>query len=349
MLDDKSRVTLFWFTIGMIIVVAIVAIITLLQACGRPMTEESHLVINPSEISLCLGGQHQFTVEGNVADDAEITWKATGGTIGESGLFTAGDEPGNYTITAIRSKPRQITDAVVHVGACTPTPFPTPLPSPTPTSIPTPTPTPTPEPTPSPADPQGDVGAYESGAPVEGVPAGVDIRIASAGADLKVNIQSTAEAPPELAGWAADGEVLLWITLYEPVPDPPIYTDWLFALDLDGDIATGRPAGSARINPDIGDEAVVGTLYDPNTGEYAPYFLVWDPAQGSWTDGPDVVRFTLSDSRTQVGLALPLEVLTQTLAQVSGLTIVPETVRGRAAVLSFVGEQAVVDFYPDRP
>ena len=42
------------------------------------------------------------------------------------------------------------------------------------------------------------------------------------------------------------GEVLLWITLYEPIPAAPtVFTDWLIALDLDGDRATGRPAGAA--------------------------------------------------------------------------------------------------------
>jgi hypothetical protein len=125
--------------------------------------------------------------------------------------------------------------------------------------------------------------------------------------------------------------------------------DWLFALDLDGNSATGRPVGAARINPDFGDEAVIGVLYDPATATYAPYFLVWNPAQGAWTDGPDVPRFTLGESRTLIGLALPLETLTQAVAQTSGVTVAPDAVRGRAAVLSFVGGQAVIDFYPDRP
>ena len=193
------------------------------------------------------------------------------------------------------------------------------------------------------------MGAYDSGAWVEGVPAGVDVRIASVGTDLRVNLQSAAEAPAELAGWAAEGEVLLWITLYEPIPSPPAYADWLFALDLDGNIATGRPAGSARINPDLGDEAVVGVLYDPASGEYVPYFLVWDPAQGGWADGPEGIRFTLGASRTVIGLALPLETLTQAVAQTTGVTLVPGAVKGRVAALSIAGEQMVVDFYPDRP
>jgi hypothetical protein len=164
-----------------------------------------------------------------------------------------------------------------------------------------------------------------------------------------MSLGPTAGAPEELAGWAAEGEALLWIKLHGPVPDPPPYTDWLFVLDLDGDTATGRPAGAARINPDLGDEAVVGVLYNPADGDYAPYFLVWDRAQNAWVDGPEEVRFTLDESRTVLGLAVPLDLLTQTVAQTTGVAFSPEAVKGRAAVLSFVGEQTVVDFYPDRP
>lgn len=353
MLDDKSRVILFWFSIGMIVVVVVVALVTLVQAWGRGVSEESPLMISPDEIRLCLGERHQFTVEGITEDDAEVEWRATGGTISASGRFaadfTASDEPGDYVITVIRSNPRQIADAVAHVAVCTPTPVPSPTPIPTLTPIPSPSPMPTPEPTPSPTDSRGDVGAYDSGVPVEGVPVGVDIRSASVGTDLQVDLQSTAGMPEELIGWVTEGEVLFWIMSYEPIPNPPVYTDWLFALDLDGDIATGRPAGSARVNPDLGDEAVVGALYDPTIAEYSPYFLVWDPAQGSWVDGPEGVRFYIGESRTVVGFALSLETLTQAVAETSGVTLAPEAAKGRAAVLSFAGEQTVVDFYPDRP
>ncbi len=349
MLDDKTRVTLFWFTVGMIGVVAIVAIVTLLRACGGPIAEESNMTVNPPEITLCLGQTHQFTISGDVETDAEITWKASGGAIDEHGLFTTGDEPGDYVVTAIHNRPRRISDSVVHIVPCTPTPTPTPTPYFTPTPIPTPTPIASPTPTPLPADRQGDIGLYDTGAPIEGAPASIDIHTASVDIDLQINLTPTADVPQELTGWAAEGEALLWITLYAPIPDPPAYTDWLFALDLDGNTTTGRPVNSARINPDLGDDAIVGVLYNPAIGEYAPYFLVWDPNQGEWVDGPGVPRFRLGESRTVIGLALPLEMLTQTAAQTTGTTLVPEAVKGRAAALSFVGEQTVVDFYPDRP
>ena len=348
MLNDKARVILFWFTIGMMVLVAVVAATTILRSCGggaTPAPEETPLAISPAEVTMCTGEQRQFTAEG------QVTWEAAGGTISASGLFIAGDTPGDYTITATRSDSRQAAQAIVHIVACTPTPTstPTPVPSPTPTSPPTAAPTP--EATaPPPTDPQGDVGAYETGAPVEAPPAGVDIRTASVGPDLRITLQPTDAVPAELAAWVAEDEVLLWISLYEPVPDPPeVYTEWLFALDLDGDVETGRPAGSARINPDLGTEAAVGVSYDVGSGEYGPYLLVWDPAQDDWADGPDVVRFYLDETRTLIGLALPLETLTQTVAQVTGVTLVTEAVQGRAAALSYAGEQAVIDFYPDRP
>jgi hypothetical protein len=237
------------------------------------------------------------------------------------------------------------------VAPVTPTALLTPVPTDTPPPTGTPAPVPTPEPSPTPpADPQGDVGTYESGDPVEGVPGGVDIRVASVDADLRVVLQPTAGVPAELAEWATEEEVLLWIALYEPVLDPPAgYTEWLFALDLDGDVETGRPVGSSRINPDLGMEVAVAAYYDPSSGEYATYFLVWDPAKGDWAYGPGRARLTLEESRTLVGLALPLEALTQTVAQVTGVTVVPEAVKGRAAALSQVEGQKVIDFYPDRP
>ncbi|MDY6875048.1 MAG: hypothetical protein SWK90_02430 [Chloroflexota bacterium] len=233
--------------------------------------------------------------------------------------------------------------------ARTPTASLTPVPTDTPTPTRTPTPTPEPSPTP-PADPQGDVGTYESGDPTEGVTGGVDIRVASVDADLRVVLQPTEGVPAPLAEWATEEEALLWIALHEPVPDPPAgYTEWLFALDLDGDVETGRPVGSSRINPDLGMEVAVAAYYDPASGEYATYFLVWDPAKGDWAYGPGRARFILDEARTLVGLAVPLEALTQTVAQITGVTIAPEAIKGRAAALSKVEGQKVIDFYPDLP
>ena len=220
MVSDRARVILFWFTIGMIILVAAVAVVTILRGCSGPSSTEPPLSVFPAEITLCVGEQQQFTA----GDDAEVTWDASGGTISESGAFTA-SEPGDYTVTAARSGTRRKAEAVAHVTACTPTP--TPMPSPTP--APTPTPTAVPPTAPPPADPSGDVVAYEGGTPVEQVPAGSDIRAASLGQDLSVDLQPGEQIPDELATWAAEGELLLWMSFHGPIPDPPSYTDWLFA------------------------------------------------------------------------------------------------------------------------
>ena len=228
-----------------------------------------------------------------------------------------------------------------------PTRAPTATPAPTETLLPTPTPEPTP--VPSANDSQGDVTGYDSGEPVETVPAGVDVRAASVRPDLRVALQPAEGVPAELAQWAAADEGLLWITLYEPIPDPPADTrDWLFALDLDGNAETGRPVGSARINPDLGMEVALGLFYNPATEQFSTYSLVWDTEQGNWAAGP-AVRYYLSDARTLIGLAVPLAPLGDAVAQTAGVTVVPEAVVGRAAALAGAGEERVIDFCPDLP
>ncbi len=246
--------------------------------------------------------------------------------------------------------PTAVSMATTAPAAPTAPTSPTTAPTATLASTETSAPAPTPEPSAAPsADPQGDVTAYDSGDPVEGAPAGVDISGASPGPDLRVALQPADDVPAELAGWAAEDEVLLWITLYEPIPEPPAeYREWVFALDLDGDIETGRPAGSARINPDLGMEVAVALYYDPASEEYGTYLLVWDTDQGKWATGPET-RYYLDEPRTLVGLALPLETLAQVVAETSGVTVVSEAARGRAAALAETGEQKMIDFYPDLP
>jgi hypothetical protein len=345
MLNDRARVILFWFTMSMILVVVAVAVVTILRAWGGSVAAEPPPQIAPAEISLCTGERRQFTVAD--AEERPVTWTATGGTIGEDGQFLAGDTPGEYVVAAGWQDARQRTEAVVYVVACTPTPTVVP----TMTPIPAPTLTPTPQETPPPVDDaRNDVGTYDAGLAVDDAPQGVDIQAANIAPDLSVALDPTAGVPEELAGWVRPGEAVLWISLYEPIPDPPnVYTEWLFSLDLDGNVETGRPAGAVRVNPDLGDEVVLGLSFDPAINELVPYMLVWDAAQGDWSTGPAEVRFTLNDARTLVALAVPQETLEQVVRQTSGVDLAPDAARGRAAVLSYVGEQAVIDFYPERP
>lgn len=253
----------------------------------------------------------------------------------------------SMTPTAVRTP----TPADVSLPTETPAPTDTPEPTATPTPSPTAPSMPTVEPLPIPLpDGQGDVGAYESGDPVEGAPSGVDIRTASVGADLRVTLQSAEGVPAELAESVGEGELLLWIALYDPVPDPPAtFTDWVFVLDLDGDTSTGRSPGASRIDPDLGDEVAIGVSYNDISGEYEPYFLVWDRASSALVVGPEGPRFVLDETRMLIGLALPLDTLAQAAEQTAGVALVAGEIRGRAAAQSRVGEQKVIDFCPDLP
>jgi hypothetical protein len=198
-------------------------------------------------------------------------------------------------------------------------------------------------------DSEGDVVIYGSDNLAEDWPAGLDICSASVAPDLRVHPGATEGLPPELVDWGRDGELVLWMVLCKPIPDPPtVKIDWLFALDVDGNPATGRPPSSVYINPDLGDEAFIGVLYDPVSGRYEPYFQVWDPKQGTLVDRPEVPRFQLDERTRQViGLALSLETLRQAVEEVTGSVLVPEDVMGRAGAVAY--ELLVIDVCPDLP
>lgn len=292
-----------------------------------------------------LMSRHRTKVARTVGFGLIVLALCAGAALSVRTLFRFMSEPTPTATSPAIVVPGTSTAALTPAPAGTPAATETPAPTPIPASTLPPEPSPIP-----PSDLQGDVGAYESGDQVEGVPAGVDIRAASVGADLQVVLQPTEGVPAELAGWATEDEVLLWISLYDPVPDPPaVFTDWVVVLDLDGDVATGRPAGEARINPDLGYEAAIGVSYNNASGKYEPYFLVWNPTQANLASQPEEPRFTMNEARTLIGLALSLETLTQNVDQTTGVTLVPEGVKGRAAVVSWAGGQRVVDFYPNRP
>jgi len=341
-LSDRMRTIFYWVTVGVIISVVAAALFTILRGCGGQAlpeeTEVPELVVSPGEVTLCLGQSQEFSVNSD-----RVSWVASGGTMSESGVYVPGTAVGDFIIEAQEEDSRRTAEAIVHLQMCTPTPPPTftPLPTVAPTATPVPVPTLAPV-----EDAQGDVGTYDSGALVAGVPGGVDIRSASVALDLSVSLTPAAGVPDALAGWAQQNEGIIWMTLWSPIPETPsVYTQWLAALDLDGNIATGRPAGAGRINPDFGDEMAIGLDFDPATGSYEPYYLIWDSAQGDWVDGTAPVRFFIDGSRTVVALALPVDAL----AAAAGTEGLPQTVRGRVAVLSYVDEQSVIDFFPDRP
>ncbi len=347
-LNDRARIILFWITIVLMLGVAVLAAVTILRACGGlPTRSEPQLSITPGEVTLCPGEQQQFAVTG----DLEVRWEATGGSITGDGVFTAGDSPGDYAVSATREESGRVAGAVVHIVDCTPTP--TATPPPTLPATDTPEPEPTPEPT-TPAavrpDPQGDIGTYETADPVESPPSGVDIAAASIGPDLLISLEPGDDVPEELDGWSEEGEGLLWMSLYDAIPDPPpAYMNWLFVVDADGNMGTGRPVDSARINPDLGDEIAIGVSYDATTETYESYSLVWDTEDGTWAAGPEV-RYTFGESRTVVGLAVSMEGLEEAVAQTEAGSLEPGEAKGRAAAETYlVDETRVIDFYPNLP
>jgi hypothetical protein len=342
MLTDRARGILFWITIGLVGIVGVLVVITIVQSCSRVMDQTTGgPAISPREVSLCTGQVQQFTADG------EAVWEASGGTIGQDGLFRAPDTVGEVKIVASTgSFPRRSTEAVVRVTACTPVPTATPaVPTPTPTAVPS-----VASVTPVPVDPQGDVASYEGGAAADDFPPGVDLSAASPDTDLRIDESLYPEAPAGLAQWVAEGELLLWLSLFDPVPSPPsVFTDWSFALDVDGNLETGRSPGSARVNPDIGDDAVLGVTFNTATGDYEPYLLVWDADAEDLLPVAGDVRFFIDETRSIVGLAVSKDILTQAVNDASGVDLDAAKMRGRAAVLSYAGELPVIDFYPDRP
>jgi hypothetical protein len=199
------------------------------------------------------------------------------------------------------------------------------------------------------SDPRGDFTLYDSRIPAGPPTAGLDILGASVAPDLRVTLQPTEGVPQELAGRAEDGEALLWIELYDPIPENIPLTRWLFALDLDGDSRTGRPAGNHRISPDLGVDVVIGVSYNSEGPYFDSYFLVWNPAlsdEADLVEGPDVVEFIPNDSRTLIGLAVSLDAL-ESAAQTAGATWNTEKTIGRAAAVFYGESERILDLYPD--
>jgi hypothetical protein len=216
-----------------------------------------------------------------------------------------------------------------------------------PTETPEPTEVPTPEPT-APAflpDDKGDAVVYETGDPVDETPAGADIRIASIGDDLEVALGFPEEVPEGLADLATEDDVLLWLELYEPIPESPEEKlEWIFVLDMDDDTETGRPAGQRPINPDLGDEVAIGLAYE--NGTYSAYVYIWQA--GSWVPGPQAT-YLVDESGTLIGLAVPREELVTKVSELSGVETVPDDVKGRVAALVGKGAGRIADFYPELP
>jgi hypothetical protein len=56
--------------------------------------------VSPNPATLFTGGAQQFTATVTGATNASVTWQATGGTISNTGFYTAGNTTGSFTVTA---------------------------------------------------------------------------------------------------------------------------------------------------------------------------------------------------------------------------------------------------------
>ena len=357
---------------------------------GRSSQRET-LEVSPAEKTLCLGQGYQFLAVRGGEKVREAEWRVSGGVIGSEGFYLAPETPGEYEVSAQVNGGRTQAAAAVHVVQCNdgeplPSPTPSPLvlstataarptrtptavgrtsaipPTPTPTQLPSPTPptlTPTPTGTPPGAPPpkptptatatrlplptptatlapavcldrSGDLARYDTLTPVTATVPGADLARAS---------------------FDAETSLILWMTLYQPVPDAPdVERFWLFALDTDGDRATGRPLGDGAINPDIGVEVTIGVTWSPELGpEPEPYIFIWNADTGTSDRRTEGVEASFSRARDAVFLRIELDLLARLVSEFSGTVPDWDRMIVRAGTLAMTDEGMVVDFCPDLP
>jgi hypothetical protein len=79
--------------------------------------------ISPTTANVVPGGSYQFSAEVVGLANQAVTWTATGGTISSTGLFTAGNTAGNFTVTATSvANPSKSGQASVSIQSQTPGP-----------------------------------------------------------------------------------------------------------------------------------------------------------------------------------------------------------------------------------
>jgi parallel beta-helix repeat protein len=94
------------------------------------------VTVSPQRVTLAPGAQQRFTAATN--GNGRVHWRATGGTISGGGVYTAGSEPGSFTVTASRANASDTATVVIVEPAPAPEPRPTPAPAPGPTPAPAP-------------------------------------------------------------------------------------------------------------------------------------------------------------------------------------------------------------------
>jgi len=366
-MGNRYRWVVWGFILLAVLVIALVAAVTLLpKTVGLPQTFQ----VIPGEPTLCLGQGRQFRAVHEQSPVHGVAWETTGGVIGPEGFYVAPDTPGDHLVSAQHPQTSFSASATVHVIQCvtepasappagpTPTPVPpaatvTPIPLPPTPTPPTTAPTQTPSPPPAPPaflDASGDLINSETLTPATGVPVGSDIQ----GACFDQDRHLVRTVPGELmaeAGWDAADSVVLWMTLHEPIPEA-IGTDryWLFALDTDDNIETGRRAGDGLINPDMGVEITIGVRSTPADGdELEPYMFVWNIHTGDSERKTEGVEAHLSTTRDVLLVRVPLGLLTDLIKTLSQAEPDWDRATGRAATLVMTDAGMAADFFPERP
>ncbi len=81
----------------------------------------SSVEITPASVSLAVSGVQQFSVRATYVDGSTgvetVTWSATGGTMSQSGSYTAGSVPGSYSAIAVHAVSGKADTAAVTVTA----------------------------------------------------------------------------------------------------------------------------------------------------------------------------------------------------------------------------------------
>ncbi|MBN1976698.1 MAG: hypothetical protein JW918_04780 [Anaerolineae bacterium] len=351
------------FILLAILVIAFVLVNLLLsQGIGLPAT----FLILPGEVTLHPGEGCQFRAVAGDRLMPGVKWTASDGDIGPEGFYVAPDAPGDYQIIAQHPNSEYRTAVTVHVVAADENSTEQP-PNPTETAIPTiastvtsaaPAHSPSPAPTQTSAsvstvffDAAGDLVSFDTLGPVAFAPPGTDIRAACFASER----QLMRTVPEELAGkvsdWDTKENLVLWLTFHEPVPTvPDMERYWIFALDVDGNTATGRPIDEGKINPDIGVEVTIGVHSNPTAGiELSPYIMIWNTRLATSELVAMDLDARLSTTRDALFVRIPEKQLAETIRAVSGVEPNWNQAAGRALATATTSEGTVADFAPERP
>ncbi|MFN2269686.1 MAG: hypothetical protein ACK2US_02535 [Anaerolineae bacterium] len=357
------------FILLAILVIAFVLVNLLLsQGIGLPAT----FLIMPGEVTLHPGEGWQFRAVAGDRLMPGVKWTASGGDIGPEGFYVAPDIPGDYQIIAQHPNSEYRTAVTVHVVAAdgvvteqpsnpeTAIPIQTTTISTTASTVtpasPTHPPSPVPTQTSAPAstvffDAAGDLVSFDTLAPIAFAPPGTDIRSACFNSERRLMRTVPEELAGEISDWNAEENLVLWLTFHEPVPTvPDMERYWIFALDTDGNTATGRPVDEGKINPDIGVEVTIGVHSNPAAGiELAPYIMVWNTRLATSESLTLEMEARLSAARDALFVRVPADLLTEIIRSFSEVEPNWDQATGRALATATTSEGAVADFAPERP